>query len=440
MDKIRKGITRRTALKAGAMATGGAALSTATLSGRMGAQAAIPPGQGRIVSVFLRGGMDGLGAVVPRQGPDAARMATLRPVPTAMKQNNIGIPPTQLLPIAGTDFGFHPNLTGLDALFTNNQLAVIHAVGHGNTDRSHFQAQDVVDLGAAGISDNHGGHGWITRWLTAPGAPTNDSDLRAIGIGSNSRSLAGLGAPAIPSLATFGLEPLMGTLTGELKILYHPANMQPWTVADEAGTAAINIFSQLEMLPGSTNPNSMHQMFEDAASMLNDPQLAVQGVAMNVGAWDLHSHYGAWDVDIAAKPGSMAAKLQALGDGLQYFQQLLDASGDTDVVTVVMTEFGRRLPLNGTGTDHGEGQVMFVMGNRTWGTGIAPGFFANWPTLAPPLANAPAGNPDNGDLAGTTDYRHVLGEIIDKVGGGNPQSVFEGLGNGFMYNPIGIIA
>ena len=75
-----------------------------------------------------------------------------------------------------------------------------------------------------------------------------------------------------------------------------------------------------------------------------------------------------------------------------------------------MSEFGRRVRENGNiGTDHGHGNVMFVLGGSVNGRKV----YGNWPGLA----NAQLY--DQADLAITTDYRTVLAEILTKRAG-NP--------------------
>jgi uncharacterized protein (DUF1501 family) len=70
-----------------------------------------------------------------------------------------------------------------------------------------------------------------------------------------------------------------------------------------------------------------------------------------------------------------------------------------------MNEFGRRLRANKSdGTDHGYGNMMMVLGDRVRGGRM----YGKWPGLS-------TENLDKGfDLAITTDYRSVLGEIVQE--------------------------
>ena len=87
------------------------------------------------------------------------------------------------------------------------------------------------------------------------------------------------------------------------------------------------------------------------------------------------------------------------------------------VTVVVMTEFGRRVKENASGgTDHGRGSAMLAMGGNILGGKV----YGAWPGLG-------AASLDQGDLAVTTDFRNVLGEIVLKrLGNSRLDQVFPG--------------
>ena len=124
--------------------------------------------------------------------------------------------------------------------------------------------------------------------------------------------------------------------------------------------------------------------------------------------------------------GRMRTLLAGLDGYLGAFQADLDARGLSDVTTVVMTEFGRRVAQNGTGgTDHGWGSVMFAFGSRINGGTV----YGDWPGLAPEVIGA------RGDVLPTTDFRDVLGDLArDVLGVSDPASPFPG----HSYTPVGI--
>jgi uncharacterized protein (DUF1501 family) len=91
-----------------------------------------------------------------------------------------------------------------------------------------------------------------------------------------------------------------------------------------------------------------------------------------------------------------------------------------DVTLVTLTEFGRRVEENGSGgTDHGFGQVVLALGGGVRGGQV----LGSWPGLAPSALV-------DGDLNGTTDYRLMLAEVLEKrCGAGSLSSVFPGIGS-----------
>ena len=156
--------------------------------------------------------------------------------------------------------------------------------------------------------------------------------------------------------------------------------------------------------------------------------VGLEVACIDLGGWDTHANQVT-----AADPtvGNMANRLRSLSTGVSALitdlQDRFDATekDKQGITVVVMSEFGRRVMENGgLGTDHGHGNAMF-----TFGRGINGGkVYTNpWPGLADE-------NLDRGDLKGTTEYRDVLGEILekrvgnDRVGEVFPDHVFNYLG------------
>ena len=92
-----------------------------------------------------------------------------------------------------------------------------------------------------------------------------------------------------------------------------------------------------------------------------------------------------------------------------------------------MSEFGRTARENGTGgTDHGHANAMFVLGGDVKGGKV----YGKWPGLDNEQLN------QGRDLALTTDYRQVLGEVVTHtLGAENLETVFPGA----QINPRGFL-
>src|SRR5574337_1319335 len=100
----------------------------------------------------------------------------------------------------------------------------------------------------------------------------------------------------------------------------------------------------------------------------------------------------------------LAHRLAPLGDGLSRLATELGAALD-DTVVIVMSEFGRTVHENGNrGTDHGHGNVMWLLGGRVAGGKV----HGRWPGLADGALY------QQRDLAVTTDFRQVLAQVCER--------------------------
>jgi uncharacterized protein (DUF1501 family) len=131
------------------------------------------------------------------------------------------------------------------------------------------------------------------------------------------------------------------------------------------------------------------------------------------GDWDMHENLG------AALPGRrMHDQLAQLAAAIAAFATDLGPDGLRRVTLVTISEFGRRVAQNGSGgLDHGYGNAMFVLGGGVRGGQV----YGRWPGLGSAQLR-------DGDLAVTTDYRAVIGEILQaRCGVGSLSSVFPGV-------------
>src|SRR4051812_23371291 len=112
------------------------------------------PTDSRFVFVLLRGALDGLTAVPPVGDPD---YAALRGQIALAKSGA-----DAALPLEGV-FGLHPSMTFLHELYGARQLAVLHAIATPYRERSHFDAQNVLESGD--LEPNRSTSGWLNRAL-----------------------------------------------------------------------------------------------------------------------------------------------------------------------------------------------------------------------------------------------------------------------------------
>ena len=392
------GITRRSLLKA--FGVGSAVAAASPLVGMTGAFASDPGWSGDTVVVLsLRGGFDGLSAVIPVGDP---AYAAWRP--------NIAIPTSQTYQLSST-FGLHPALSALQPFWTSNKLAFVHAAGMTSPNRSHFAAMDEMERAAPGSSARSG---WLDRTigLHAAGGP-----FGAVQMGSTDipESLTGpwpeLGMNSISSfrLSGTGNSAQRATWSTTLNSLHDAA---PPELVDSASLTlgALNTAASLGTYTaanGATYPgSSVGKVLKNAAQLIK-ANVGLRVLTIDLGDWDMHADLGRVD------NGWMRDKLTDLGGSLAAFGTDL-GSAMSGVTLVTISEFGRRVEENESGgVDHGWGNVMMVMGGH-----VVQGVHGTWPGMA-------EANLTQGDLTVTTDYRAVLADILVNRTGANVAQVKE---------------
>ncbi len=386
-----------------------------------GARADGPPRA--LVVVFLRGAMDGLNAVVPYGDDDYRR---LRPT-LALPAPDAAAPAGRTVLDLDGRFGLHPALEPLLPRFREGSLAVVHAVGTDDRTRSHFEAQDQLEHGAAAGQVVSGG--WLGRFLRAVGdGPPSALDALAIGE-TLPESLRGApAAGALRSLDEVRLRGRGGDDAGLARALetLHATGDDPVRAAGRETLALLRRVRDL----GSGDGDAA------AAGYGSDPfarallqvgrllraGLGVRAACVDLGGFDTHFGQGNLDQGLA---GGLAGPLRTLADGLAAFARHLGPRLE-DTTVVVLTEFGRRAYENtALGTDHGSGSALFLLGGGLRGGRV----HGRWPGLAPDALH------EGSDLAVTTDLRQVLAEIlVRRFRLPDPAAVFPGL----PYAPPGV--
>lgn len=373
-----------------------------------------------LVILFLRGGADSLQLVAPAGDADyvAAR-------PDPLRVGRAGEAPGRVLrdAIADADFRFHPEAAGLADLYDAGDLSVIHATGLTLATRSHFDAEARIEAAFGGAE----GGGWLSRWL-AQARP--DGALPALAVGTGMpHSLTGSGAavaaelqdlmlaaghwmaPALKARLAegFGAHPLLGATVGELAALSDAIGTRVW----DSGTNEARPYAPSVPYP------------ED--SELSQPLMTVaraikSGMGLRIATVD----YGGWDTHVR-QADQFGGLTRGLSQALLAFWRDL-GTFQQDVSVVVMSEFGRRLRANASaGTDHGRAGAMFVLGPQARGGRM----LGRWPGLANEALE------EGADLAVTTDYRHVLAELLSgHMGTPDLSRVFPG----FTPEPTGLWA
>jgi uncharacterized protein (DUF1501 family) len=347
-------------------------------------------GRGKVfVVVFQRGGMDGLNVVVPFKDPAYYK---LRPSIAVSE------------PAAGEDraidldsfYGLHPGLAPLKSIYDKGHLAIIHAAGSPDNTRSHFDAQDYMEIGTPGIKNTS--DGWLNRSLA--GRSSAPMSLRAVALTARTpRILAGeTPTLTISSIDEFRLR--NEQLSSSLQKLYANSTDPLFRQGGESLFQAMATLRQVQAtIPenATSYPNGRFGQSMKQIARLIKSDVGLEIAFAEIEGWDTHVNEG------GAK-GQLANRLKELGEGLSAFYHDL---GDRmeDVVVVTMSEFGRTARENGNrGTDHGHGNVMFVLGGNVRGGRV----LGRWPGLAPEVLY------EGRDLDLTTDYRAVCSEVLQR--------------------------
>jgi uncharacterized protein (DUF1501 family) len=351
------------------------------------AAAGTTAGKKVLVTIFQRGAVDGLNMIVPygEQAYYAARqsIAIARPGAAGGALDLDGF------------FGAHPALASLLPHFRNRSAAFVHAVGSPDSTRSHFDAQDFMESGTPGTKSTR--DGFLTRALRTRKA---DSPLRAVAIAPTMpRILAGSSdAIAMTDVARFGLQ-------GDnqaLEALYAAGTFEASKILKAADP------SRIRPANGAQYPRGpLGQSLQQIAQLIQS-NVGLEVAFADVSGWDTHAGQG-------GAQGQLANNLRQFADAIAAFTQDL-GSRMSDVVLVTTSEFGRTVRENGNrGTDHGHATVMMVLGGRVKGGRV----YGPWPGLTQLY--------ENRDLAMTTDFRDVFGEVLSKhLGVTKLESVFPG--------------
>jgi len=333
------------------------------------------PTQPRLVVVMLRGAMDGLSLVAPHA--EAAYQ---------QERPSIAIPrpgePDGLLPLT-TLFGLNPAFAPLMPYWQNQQLAFVHASGSPDATRSHFDAQDYMESATPGRKTTP--DGWMNR-------------LAAVLVGRDV-------APAAQRLQALNLGPTMPRIfTGDAAV----ASLASGNAADDRLSRTVreatvtrgeimgNLVSDDPKADAGAIPLS--GLVRDATRLgqLMARDARVRLAFVPVGGWDTHANQGAGRGQLTNRFAVLAQSLDALAQGL--------GPRLAETTILVMSEFGRTVRQNGTnGTDHGHGNVAFVMGGGVRGGRV----LGEWPGIET------AARHEGRDLAVTTDFRDVIADVLE---------------------------
>ena len=351
----------------------------------------LPLGTPILIMVTLYGGNDGLNTVVPYTDP---AYYSARP--------DISYSPEKVLKL-DQQLGLNPAMTGIKSLWDQKKVAIVRGVGYPRPDHSHFTSMAIWQSGAPISRLNSG---WLGRWVESQEV----DPMLAISLGSvlppllagekRSGSVLPLGGLVIPTGA-FGKDcqklsqvvstdnKLMAAAATSMRDLFEvsgtvtPILKLPAPVADDLPTAN----------GGNAGGDSNLSQQLDVVAKLIAAGSPTRVWSVSLGGFDTHAN----------EANAQAALLGTVSSALTRFaSQMKNTTRGKDIVTMVYSEFGRRVKGNASqGTDHGTAGPVFLIGDRVKG-----GFYGEQPSLSKLIG---------GDLAVTTDFRDIYSAILEDL-------------------------
>ena len=366
----------------------------------------------QLIAIFQRGAVDGLSVVVPFGDSEYYRA---RPA-IAIARPRSG--DAAALDLDGF-FGFNPRLQPLKALWDDRALAIVHACGSPDATRAHFDAQDYMETATPGMKATP--DGWLNRYLQARKHDASEgigetTPFRAVSLTQQLPRMLQGPAPAlaINQINQFGIRGGQ-TAGASFEAQYAAAADR---VLNGTGREAFDAIKMLKAADpakyqpenGADYPRSPFGQALKQIGQLTKADVGLEVAFADVGGWDTHVNQG-------SSQGQLANRLDDFGRGLAALVADL-GSRMADTVILTMSEFGRAVNENGNhGTDHGHGNAMMIIGGGVRGARV----YGKWPGLAREQRY------DGRDLAVTTDFRDVFGEVVVRhLGLRDAQSIFPG--------------
>jgi uncharacterized protein (DUF1501 family) len=376
-----------------------------------------------MVIIYLNGGNDGLNTVIPKEYYQ--QYNALR--------SNIAIPENKILSLSNNSVtGLHPSMTGMQNLYNEGKLALIHSVSYPNPNQSHVRSSDIWMTGVD--SDKYSDTGWAGRYLKSryPNYPADYpnaemEDPLAVQIGfANSPALSGgpqgMGVTLENPGSFYQLlggdsfansDDLPCCDAGELIKFCRQQQVLNSAFSSEVKKAA-DAGSNLATYPTPTGLNDLSEQLKIVARLIHG---GLKSKIYFVEMFGFDTHAGQV---VSSNPleGVHSTLLKRLSDSIAAFQNDLKLQGTEDkVIGMTFSDFGRRATSNASfGTDHGVAAPMFV-----FGSGVKRQVVGTNPDLVNdlvPLQPTPGAN--NQDIKMQIDFRRIYSDILKDWFGTDP--------------------
>lgn len=333
-----------------------------------------------LVVLELSGGNDGLNTVVPFRNDEYYK---LRPT--------LGIKPDKLRKI-DDDYGLSSYMAGMERLFKDGRMAIIHGVGYPQPSFSHFNSMAYWHTAAPNSGASYGWVGRLADVLLPKGTPygiINIDATQSLAVRSRNHVPVVFDDPArfVPKGAPFEVE------AGHDEVIKNTSQAFLRDVANSAKEASGKVRQAWQ---------NYKSPFDYGLVSLDLPKIAsLIEARMPTRLYYTSFRNNIFDTHVQ-QANHHARLLTYFSDAVSAFMMDMERIGRADdVMVLVFSEFGRRAAENSNrGTDHGTANVMFAIGN-----GVKGGHYGTPPSLTD------LDETDN--LKHTTDFRRVLASVIE---------------------------
>jgi uncharacterized protein (DUF1501 family) len=320
----------------------------------------------KLIVVVCRGGMDGLSLAPPIGDPDYQGL-----------RGGLAMSDTAL-PLGGT-FALHPQLSAVHAMAKAGEARIVPAVATPDRARSHFEAQDVLETGAAGVYSTSSG--WLNR---AVGTLSAHRKVDALSVGATAPLILrgkvqtaswspGRAVDAEARLPTllqdlYRNDPLLGPALARGLATEVMAQAATSDMAAQPGSMMASAAAGGGQGGQRQGRDAARTLGTSLAGFMREPD-GPTVAALSLDGFDSHANQAAL---LNTRFAYMDAVLDGIHTGLGPEWK--------NTVVVVATEFGRTAKANGTGgTDHGTASTALLLGGALKTGGIV----GDWPTLKP---------------------------------------------------------
>jgi uncharacterized protein (DUF1501 family) len=320
----------------------------------------------KLIWIVLRGAMDSLHAVVPSFDPNlkTLRASLLSPIENSLQ------------PMA-SGYGLHPAFQNLHAWYREGSFAPVVAVASPYRERSHFDAQDILEAGQIPATYENG---WLARALQAyQGDAVAIARSVPISLRGNNKALTWY-----PS----NLPGAEGDLYERLMQLYEYDKHLQLRLQE-----GINTRNNVDM-SGEDFKKPKFANLAEACGKILAGSAQTHCAMLEMGGWDTHN----------AQVQRLDTQFRELDAGLASLRTALGQDWKNTAI-VIATEFGRTVFVNGTnGTDHGTASALFLAGGAIAGGKV----LGEWPGLAKEQLY------ESRDLRPTSDMRSWIAALLSQ--------------------------